>query len=608
VHNIPDSLTKGASSIYRYNDVEFEMESTSKGVFRRKFALTILNAKARNAAEITLPDSKLHPLSGISANVYDANGVLVRKLKRTEISDYSDFDGYSVYSDSRIKSFDLRRSSYPYTIEVAYETKYNGLMTMPTWIAQAPNKRSIQSSTFTVTTPSSYDLRMKISNLDDPKITNEGGTKKYEWKVSNLTPSQSEVNSADTDAGYKIVYLAPSQFEMEGYPGDFSSWESFGNWYNRLNQGRNELSEKDMSEINQLVSNVSDKREKIKLVYEYLQKNTRYVSIQLGIGGWQTFPASYVAENGYGDCKALTNYTSSVLKNIGINSYYTLVSAGQTEDDIDVDFPSNQFNHVILCVPLERDTVWLECTSQTDAFGYLGYYTSDRHVLVINENGGTIAHTPVYKAEENQYLTTGDFTIDKDGNGNVSMESKFSGLSFNYVENFNMLNNTETMELVRRMFPVNNLEVDDIQFSEEKKEIPIASLKVDFSARKVAKVSGKRIFLIPNQINRTEYIPSKIDNRTTDFEVKYEQNVIDSITFYLPEGIHAEHIPESRKIETKFGVYEVSYEKGDGYLKYNRRYVTRKGKYDKNLYNDFVKFKEDCAKADKQKVVFLKST
>ncbi len=72
--------------------------------------------------------------------------------------------------------------------------------------------------------------------------------------------------------------------------------------------------------VHELTDHLTDKRQKVFALYDYLQKNTRYISVQLGIGGWQPFPADYVATKRYGDCKALSNFMVALLKEAGIKA------------------------------------------------------------------------------------------------------------------------------------------------------------------------------------------------------------------------------------------------------------------------------------------------
>ena len=106
-----------------------------------------------------------------------------------------------------------------------------------------------------------------------------------------------------------------------------------------------------------------------------MQKKTRYVNVSIGIGGWQPFDAATVDKTSYGDCKALSNFTKSLLSVVGIKSFYALNNAGSDANSIDRSFPSAQFNHAFVCVPLDRDTIWLECTNQRYPCGFNSDFT-----------------------------------------------------------------------------------------------------------------------------------------------------------------------------------------------------------------------------------------
>src|SRR6185437_13760781 len=132
------------------------------------------------------------------------------------------------------------------------------------------------------------------------------------------------------------------------------------------------LPENTKLQIHALVDTITDVHRKVYALYRYLQKNTHYISVQFGIGGWQPFPADYVANKRYGDCKALSNYMVALLKEAGIKGKYVEIMAEKDAPPMIDKFSCSQFNHAISCVPLDKDTIWLECTNQTVSPGYMG--------------------------------------------------------------------------------------------------------------------------------------------------------------------------------------------------------------------------------------------
>ena len=378
VSSVPQNLIKNANVVKRLEEIRFEIVNTGETIFYQKYALTILNEAGSKYAQFTQDYDKLTQIRSIEGSLYDANGKLIKKMKSKDLQDVSGVSEINLFDDNRIKAHNFYYSSYPYTIEYEVEVKYNHTLYFPRWIPQEAQNISVEKSHFVVIYPNAYQIRHRAFNYTgNPLVSDQKDKKVVEWEVKNLSAIKKPFASPKWSELTTSVYLAASEFELEGYKGNMNSWEEFGRFILQLNKDRDQLPADVVQKIQQMTAGVSDDREKVKILYKFLQQNTRYISIQLGIGGWQPFNASYVAQKGYGDCKALTNYMFSLLKAVGIKSNYCLVSAGDDAKNhqMIVDFPSSQFNHAILCVPFQKDSMWLECTNQILKAGYMSDFT-----------------------------------------------------------------------------------------------------------------------------------------------------------------------------------------------------------------------------------------
>jgi hypothetical protein len=386
-----------------------------------------------------------------------------------------------------------------------------------------------------------------------------------------------------------------------------SSWSDFGKFVYALKQGRDVLPDNIKQQVHQLTDGESDAKKKIAILYQYLQKNTRYISIQLGIGGWRPFDAKFVATKAYGDCKALTNYMFSMLKEAGISSSYALIRAGANAGYITDDFPSQQFNHVILCVPGVKDTTWLECTSQTLPAGYLSDFTCNRYALLVDENGGLLVRTPVYGLKENQQQRKIKAVLDNAGTLTVNAVTRYSGLQQDDIHGLiNNLSKDKVKEHLQEQLDFATYDISNFAYSEEKTSLPVISESLDITASNYATITGKRLFIVPNVMTRSSGKLAADEERKYDLVFNIDYKDVDSVEIIIPEGYAAELIPQDVAVTTKFGKYNCAVKFSGNKLFYYRSIERYADRYPAKEYSDLVKFYETIYKADRNRVVLVK--
>jgi len=608
ISEIPSSLKKDANSVIRFENISIEIESQKKMIISCETAVTVYNKLADNLADITIHYDKRRKINSVKAYIYDVNGDEIKKVKKNEFRDYSAYDGISLYNDGRLIHYDHTTVSYPYTIYYTYEIETSNTAFIPRWILNNRFYQSVESAEFTLKYPLTIKLFKSEKNFKNFDIIKTETPGLISYKINNIEALKKEPYVPELLEFLPTVKFGIDKFNLEGVNGIASNWTEFGKWYyDNLIQNTLSLPEETKRKIKDLTSSTSDPIEKAKIVYKYVQSKVRYISVQVGIGGYKPMLASDVDKLGYGDCKALTNYTSALLKEVGIPSYHTLIHAGE-KINFNKDVASPEGNHMILYVPINDQDFWLECTSQTKPFAEIGSFTDNRDVLIITPEGGVIKHTKIYKTEENLQFTKGEFKINELGDIQAKVRIEATGTQYDdHLFRYDGENQKELDLLVKKYFSnINNMNISKIEVNNNKEEAMYEE-DLEFSAANYGVLTNQQMLISINAFNKNTSIPKRVRDRKLPVEISRGFLDIDEVVIKLPTNFKVEYLPENVELKSKFGTYSTVINKIDSntYL-YKRKLQITEGKYEKEDYELYRSFRKKIKKHDNSKIVLIK--
>ncbi|SFU08535.1 Transglutaminase-like superfamily protein [Algoriphagus locisalis] len=508
-------------------------------IIERRF--TIFSPEGLGHAFTSVFYDKLNEIENVEIEITDpASGKTIEKVKTKDMTDAAIYSTSSIFDDNRHKYFEVKSSKFPVQVTVKIETKSSSNFQLSDWVPVHRYNQKVLKSSLTVVYPEHIGLRYKAVNLLGERTEKTVDNKvEMTWVEKDLPVQKPDLKKEDD---HKLL-LAPIGFAMGEYVGKMEDWSGLAAWQYKLNEERKALPADFEAKLKNMVANASGEYEKIQILYEYLQKNYRYVSIQLGIGGWQTMPAEDVVKYAYGDCKGLTNLMQAMLKAVGISSNYTLVQAGNNAEDIEVDLPSNQFNHVILQVSMKdgQSPVWLECTSNSLPAGFLGDFTKNRHVLVIDGQGGYLTKTPSYNSLNwNSIHSKNEVKIDNNGDALIATELKVDG---NFAETMLMvkqnLDTRQQRDYFNRNSPVSGLIIQHYELNVDSRDsLLLAEVSYDGFIQKFVQNTAKRMIL-----------KSFLGKVTDEMLVNNSLSQVDEYEIELPEAMEAENLPEALSLE-----------------------------------------------------------
>ena len=599
---IPDSLKRGACSVVRDYSVEFVQKSATGGEAQFRKTVTVLNAEGLEGATFIHVDGHFSKLKKFKGGISNSQGKQVVKLRRSDLKESTLSSGLT--SDSHTYYYECPPYSYPFSVTYEWTCDYsNGMLVYPDFYPQISYNQSVQNASYRLSVPGNVDVIYRSNRIGKtPEVTRHGEYKTYAWIGISLTASHPAYNG---DARSVVGYIEsePTVFECDGYEGRQDTWQNFGIWKNKLLQGRDNLPEDEKQKIIAMTRDAASPVEKIRILYDYLARNTRYVSIQLGIGGWQPIDAATVCRTKFGDCKGLTNYMKAMLAVAGIPSVYTCISV--EEKRLCPHLPGvHQLDHAILCVPLPADTLWLECTNAYLPFGYVHSDIAGHDAMLVDDNGGRLVRLPDYPDSCHRQSFHTRMQLDAQGNMTGVMTHRNAMRYYEKALSLLSMNEKQRVRELGGMLQGNPPRISSVHVTERKDSVPQLTCRFAVMGQ-CGTVNGNRMFLTVNPYRRRPSV-SPVASHAYPLYLTEGSLLTDTLEVLLPAGYVPERIPKPVSLTQPFGTFISNVTVRDGRLLVCQSMLVRKGTYPREMHALWNEFLNQAGKADREMIVLLR--
>ena len=589
------------------NDAVFEYGGPTRATYSHSYTIMIPDkAHERYALFSCYVNNGRTKLKSFSGEVSEGSGK-PRKLKRSDLE-------YTEYSEGLADSYGTYYlsptiNSYPATVTYSYEISYSDAVLSMTPFEPLPfaSGVSLGSATYTLKVPSSDCFSYRTLNMPgiEPERSETSGGVTYKWTVSNLPAGVMESNSPPVEERLRAVLFTPSEFSYEGNTGSGESWRSIGDWLESLTVGLPGPSEELQDKVKALTEGCSTDLEKIRRIYRYLGETTRYVSIQLGLGGLRPLDPGFVFKNKFGDCKALSWYMKSMLDCCGIPSDYVVINMGA--DALVPDFPSlATTNHAILSIPVQGDTLWVECTDPEVPLGYVHSGIAGNHALVVKKGGSYVTRLPCPDSSENTDTIRAVVTLNADGGAQAFVEQTVGGYNWEPFHALTKVSSDKRADFVKDRLMVPMVKVSNLTVNDFPGAKPHCSISFEASASTYASRTGMRLFVPADPFRSYPDRTTRARNNDLYFKTGWED--VDIITIKIPEGFDVEAGARDFVFDNKFGHIEYNMtpreDAGEVMLKLSVRH--NPGRFPKQDYEEYRVFRKNIEKVAGENIVLVR--
>lgn len=433
IHIVAFGNAKTDAIVYK-QETEYTLNNKNNLVKTfRENVLILTPEAAQNSLEIVFAGDE--NIKQLEASLYSPEGQLIKKIKRKDFQTQSYITAGNFHSDLNVLSYQLKNANLPILLEWEYSIVQNNIFAINPWYPQTNPNTQVNQASIRFKLPDNYTIESKPANMGELNfsVSENESQKNYYWETSNLQCFELEKHAPPLASILPYVKFSSNKFFGKDYQyGSNESWKDFGQFYYTLNADQKNIPEALNLELASLYQSAESQTDWMRIVYKHVQTTKRYLSIQIGIGGYRSDDIAKVYETGYGDCKSLSNFIEGALSKYEIEVYPVLINAGREIQELDESFISSQFNHVILCALHQNDTIWIESTSANSPLGYLGSFTSNRKGLLIKNGNSQIVQTPKLNAQANKLSRKINIELQEDGEAVIAVVEKMYNIHQEY--------------------------------------------------------------------------------------------------------------------------------------------------------------------------------
>jgi transglutaminase-like putative cysteine protease len=567
---MPESV-KSAKAVVLLDERVMTVAAAGEITTRHRQVIRIQASSARDygfAAVYFDNDTRLKFFRGWSI---DAKGSEY-EIREREAVETQPFDG-ELYSDSRMKVMQIPAAEPGSVVAWEYEQRERPYLLQALWDFQ--REIPVLTARLQIVMPQGWSQETRWSNYKAVEPAN--GI----WELRDIPAIADEprMPSAASLAGRAgILFVAPQTRTLRG-------WNDVADWFGSLAATRVAVTPDIQSKVKELAKDGAN-ADSIRALARFAQRDVRYVAIEVGIGGYQPHAAGDVFRNRYGDCKDKATLLKTMLKEIGVESYYVLVHT--TRGVVDPELPAlASFNHVVLAIPAPGKEFTVEHaklgkllifdpTSTTTPFGLVPSYLQDSRGLLVTPQGGELIAIAPHPAEANQLRRKATLKLDDAGTLSGAIEEVRTGrIAAEMRYSLQPLSATERVRFVESMLSahLNNHSASGIAIENLDDTDKDLVVRYQITAKDYARKVADMRLIRPRVLGQKSEAIVDVKERKYGYVTEGPSVQTDDVEIAVAPALKVDELPMPVSMETPAVQYSSQIEFKDGVLRYKRKYA-----------------------------------